>query len=76
MATEDKEQVLVALEGEMSNPKDLIELAKERAFKAPLVVAAWRTESSSRLAGGERAPPYCLRLSQFQWRAAQQQRRA
>jgi hypothetical protein len=36
MATEDKEQVLVALEGEMSNLKDLIELAKERGFKTSL----------------------------------------
>jgi hypothetical protein len=36
MATEDKEQVLVVLEGEMSNLKDLIELAKERGFKTPL----------------------------------------
>jgi Flp pilus assembly protein TadD len=36
MATGDKEQVLVALEGEMSDLKDLIELAKERGFKTPL----------------------------------------
>jgi hypothetical protein len=34
MATEHKEQVLVV--GEMSNLKDLIELAKERGFKTPL----------------------------------------
>jgi hypothetical protein len=32
----DKEQVLVVLEGEMSNLKDLIELAKERGFKTAL----------------------------------------
>jgi hypothetical protein len=40
MATEDKEQVLVALEGEMRNLKDLIELAKERGFKTPLAAVA------------------------------------
>jgi hypothetical protein len=34
MATEHKEQVLGV--GEMSNLKDLIELAKERGFKTPL----------------------------------------
>ena len=34
MATEHKEQVLVV--GEMSNLKDLVELAKERGFKTPL----------------------------------------
>jgi hypothetical protein len=36
MATGDKEQVLVALEVEMSDLKDLIELAKERGFNTPL----------------------------------------
>jgi hypothetical protein len=36
MATEDKEQVLVAREGEISNPEGLIELAKECGYKTPL----------------------------------------
>jgi len=36
MATEDKEQVLVAMEGEISNFERLIELAKECGFKTLL----------------------------------------
>ena len=34
MATEDKEQVLAALEGEISNLEELIELAKGMSFAA------------------------------------------
>jgi hypothetical protein len=33
MATNDKEQVIVALEGEINNLKELNELARERGFK-------------------------------------------
>jgi hypothetical protein len=36
MATNDKEQVIVALEGEINNLKELNELARERGFKTPL----------------------------------------
>jgi hypothetical protein len=55
MATGDKEQVLVALEGEMSNLKDLIEPAKERGFKTALAAMTrnlkWvEAESAERLA--------------------------